>query len=432
MFEARITNVPGLTWVPVAQGPEPRAVMMADLTVLGTRFCLHAFRVAAPCMFGWSSRMAWEGDRTMLGTGVMWREAATRNYVRAADAGDWDNPPEAELNADEREWDVRWMAARALLGGGLRRWSPCMLEGAPYHVVGVPVGTPPPPGCPRLEVTLQSGRKWPGMDPGEFRAGLRLGGGALDLSLLRVRSIGGRVRALATSTTEALEAASALTASLDGTHAAMRLGEGTWTGFIGPADADDWSTDTNGMAEVLAEGLPHGRMRWYLGRSDVRFDAFDARVLENLAHDCRHRTLATDGNGAWMTSSMAALLGDISVGRDREVTKSRLFRMLSRTIMRGVGRTSDGRTYVRKTRPGERIYVFDDAVAVGVHNDFAHAAALLPDGALLNLPWRANVFETDAQETPGTPPNWLNELPVLMDARVTRFLDEWHGEQETH
>ena len=425
MFECSSVTSNALPWECVAQGAEPEAIMMCRINVHGVAYALHAFRVAMPFSAGWTSRMSWEDDKHALGSGVLWHSRAAKEYIRAVDAGIASIAPEIPLQEDEREWNIKWIMLSRVLGMGNGNRKPSKIGEHYYYITGVSVGTADP-SYPTLGFTVSDRRRQLENIGSVCETGLLLENGACDFIMYRVRNIEGHIRAFSEEAAEGIRAAEPILSLLDGKLIPMNLSDGWWTGIIVPADMDEWAIDVVAMTENLSENLDSGRIRWLIQRHDRRFDAFDARLLENLAERCRERRLALNGTGMWLVMSMRSLLGEVGFGRNEENVKGRLFNLLSKTLIRGTGRNAAG-YYARKACIAERIYIFEDAISIQVGNDFAWMANGLAPGRLTRLAWHCEIHETPGQDVPGCLPEWSVTLPELLDGRVTRFLAEWGG-----
>ena len=426
MFEPPVLTVVGMDWKDAAHGPEPEAVLMTRVRVNGVPIALHAFRTSMPYASGWTNRIAWEDDKSLLGTGILWRQSIIRDHIRALDSGASSILMEhTELEEDEPEWEGRWLMISRILGCSDPGWMPATIRGHRYHIVGTPVEKDwETMDIPSWNISEQDVRR--GTDEeGVLHVGMRVEGGACDLLLVRVRAIGGRIRGVNPHLQERLSGLLPIISILGGYPQSMPMKEAHWLPIIVPILLDDWALDTGRMLDELGPELRPGRARWFLTMHSKRFDAFDSRVMESLAEACRNKTLALKEGEAWTARSMTDMLGRLAYGRGGEETRSRVFQTLSRTVLRGVWADKEGKLHLLRSRLAERVYLFEDSLLSQVGRDFTCLASQCPSGALLRLPWGTCILEGDIVDS-DTLPAWAHDLPALLDQRIEDFLAEWH------
>ncbi len=420
MFEISPCLLAGVEWVPAAQGSEPESVLRGAARVGGVTLEMHAFRAFSPFRLGWSPSLAWEDDRSAFGPGVMWRAAATRTAVADSDAGRGWFPPPADLSADEADWESRWLLVSALLEPHGARWIPARIGPWFYHVVGVPASLPP--SGPALRASAAQRRPDLPARPGVARIPVHLSGSRLDLMQVRVREIGGRMSPADPGASPALSTLLSLVRTLGGSPVSGDWGDGRWLSVLIPADTVSWDVDVRALAMSLGDGLDPARSRWLLRRHDRRPDAFDRRVLEDVAEAVRDRRLARRAGGAWLTRSMDAGMARLGGARDAQEVRNRLFRALSFPVLFGVGRDAAGRFWLRRSPVMERTFVFAESAACQPSPDFLHLASELPAGVLASPSSTREYHEIAQPERPGAVPPWVAGLPPMLDGRLERFL----------
>ena len=385
--------------------------------------------------------MSWEDDKDIFGPGILWRSAEAHGHVMACDKGNDDVPwqPSA-LSADESEWELRWLMLSRALGRLRAQWHTTMVAGHWYYVIGVPLAWPRPwsAGAPRpaLEITRDSIHPVTGLGIGvgalsESKAWLRLEGSPMELVLARVRSLGGRIQGLDHARTT-MNRLSQVLSILDGTFQAMLVEGQHWVGLLLPGDMWTWGMDATALRYRLMDGLPQGMMRWQLRRHDAPLDTFDVQVLEMLATRIRARDLArAEGGETWLLhdiDSMSAMLcqgnGQLPGGCTRDELQSRLFRLVSRTMLHGMSSDTRHKGQPFTTRLAERTYIFNDSISLGLSSEFVNMADSLRPSAMLGL-IEHDVLEGTAIMT--AVPDWYPGLPLLANARVNRFLAAWDG-----
>jgi hypothetical protein len=436
-------TVLGIPWIPCAPGPDPRAVLKGDFSLNGTRIALKAYRVPMAHAMGWTNEDHWDLTEALLDNGVAWDLGLFRDYVRRieslggrAEDEEYDEAArETRITLDPamQAEELKWKAFVGGLGQSVDRFSPAMIDGASYLILGF--SSEGEPTGPRIDVAASDSKLWADRGPGELHIGLRIEGmpGALDMLAVRTFGLRNSMRVTPVYDDEAsrawIEDTSTVGEALHdiGEQSTARISGRSYLCMLTPTDEALFEFDVEQFQSGIGMPGPNAaRHRFRLPNSML--DDKGVLALAALAELVESRSGLANLNGKpvlatkWEKMEESLRLPEGSIGKDRSEVMKVIGGQVGRTKIDSLFRDDKGQSMILNGDVAEFMLSSNDSFYLALSPLFVFLAER-GGATLAGILAAGGTIETDWQDDLDDPMEWVRSLPKLNPAEIKRMAE---------